>query len=121
MKILTFSESSSLQIIDDFAFYECSALKKITAIPHSVVKIGYQSFMLSKNLRSIEFLSDDLHIGDSCFSMCSLFLVVSCPNIRKITIDYNAFYGSRNRIILLVKSGTEFHGDGCKLKIAKKV
>lgn len=121
MKMLAFSESSSLKIIDDFAFYECSALKKITAIPHSVVKIGYQSFMLSNNLRSIEFLSDDLHIGDSCFSMCSLLLLVSCPNVHKIKIDYGAFYGSKKGIILLVNPGPEFHSDGCKLKLAKKV
>lgn len=120
MKMVTFSEPSSLKLIDDFAFYCWINIEKIKPVPHSVAKIGYQSFIFANKLKSIEFLSDELHICDSCFNMCSSLLLISCPNIHKITIDSDAFYISKKGVILLVQNGTEFNGYGSR-RVKKKI
>lgn len=82
----------SVTVIDDFAFYECSALNSVSigknvtsigwnafgncsrltsiSIPESVTDVRWRAFANCSNLTSISILSEDIFIEEYAFSQC---------------------------------------------------
>ncbi|MDX2109282.1 MAG: leucine-rich repeat protein [Verrucomicrobiota bacterium] len=61
---------SSVTNIDDYAFYDCSALTSVT-IPNSITSIGYGAFKNCSKLSSVSIPKSVTSIWDSAFSGCS--------------------------------------------------
>lgn len=77
--------------IDDYAFYDCESLIKIT-IPNSVTAIGTHAFSGCKSLTEIAIPNTVTVIGEETFSGCESLSKITIPN--SITnIDKFAFLG----------------------------
>ncbi len=95
MSQVVFPANSSLQIIGDGAFADCTKLESIS-IPSKVASIGRGAFDLCKSLRSITLPSSVNTIGDAAFSRClNLTIVINCKN----------FIMENNALIDVSKSG----------------
>ncbi|KAK8898734.1 hypothetical protein M9Y10_001026 [Tritrichomonas musculus] len=112
IKNISFHICSKLKIIDDHAFYKCSNLENISAIPCSVVKIGFQSFMFSSKLKSIEFLSDEIYLCEYSFSYCSCLVLASFPSAKKVSINIKAFYKCQKDFSIMINSNAEINSKG---------
>lgn len=80
----------SVEIIGDYAFEKCTALKTVT-IPASVTEIGAFAFSGCKKLETV-ILSDGLvKVGESAFDSCALLKTIELP--KTVTeIGPGAFY-----------------------------
>ena len=82
---------NSITSINDYAFYNCSALKSVT-IPNSVTNIGSEAFYNCSGLTSVTIPNSVTSIGSHAFSGCSGLTSVTIP--ESVTfIGYSAFYG----------------------------
>ena len=92
--IIAFTELryfTSLEKIEDSAFYGCSSLRIVT-IPDSVTEIGEEAFYGCSSLTSITIPDSVITIGDSAFNGCSSLTSVTIGN-SVTTIGYCAFFG----------------------------
>lgn len=80
----------SVNIIGDWAFYECSSLISVT-IPSSVTTIGDWAFDFCYSLTSITIPDSVTTIGEMAFANCQGLISVTMPN-SVVTIGYGAFF-----------------------------
>ena len=90
-----FEENSQLEIIDECAFSNCTALTSVE-IPASVITIGKQAFSMPSEMNAslsavtFEEGSQLTSIGDYAFSSCKQLTTIEIPaNVTRIT--YGAF------------------------------
>ena len=111
----------TLLIIDDFAFYICTALHGQLVIPPNVTRLGRDSFALCSSLTSVVFepstTATTLAIGGRCFLYCTELLSVDFSERIDEFSDFLFGSGctSLNRIIIRssnMRFGTQKFG-GC--------
>ena len=107
--LLDLSGITGLENIEDWAFYECTALKSIT-IPNSVTSIGKYCFYYCSGLTSITIPNNVTSIGDGAFSNCPLTSIVIPASVNEIGI--NAFYCLSNVIYHTLNSVTFMNKSG---------
>lgn len=61
---------STIQVIQDFAFNECTNLKKITFSGNNLIYIGTAAFQLCTSLETISLPDSVKYIGDFAFNHC---------------------------------------------------
>ena len=84
-----FSKSSKILQIEKNAFFY-SAIKNIM-IYSKLCTVGENAFALCFNLRTFEFLGDNITIDSRCFNRDENLFLVSFPNATKITICFDSF------------------------------
>ena len=88
----------SAKQIDDFAFWGCDGLKRIT-IPGNVVEIGENAFEVCVNLESVTIKSGVEKLNDYAFSDCDKLASVSIPeSINYVGKDIFGSYSSLGKI-----------------------
>ena len=100
LKSISFNNSSSLMELGNTSFGNCNSLKSIVSIPSSLKIINGFCFSSSKNLSSVEFLSDELTFNYGSFFNCSSLKVLSFVNAKKIKFRFNTFYNANDEITL---------------------
>ena len=106
----------TLLIIDDFAFYVCTALHGQLVIPPNVTRLGRDSFALCSSLTSVVFepstTATTLAIGGRCFLYCTELLSVDFSERIDEFSDFLFGSGctSLNRII--IRSSNMRFGNG---------
>ena len=105
LQTVLFPDNSELSLINEGTF-SWSSLKRII-IPRNVNKICNAAFISCKMLESIEFLGDDLYIGQKCFDNCQNLIVVSLPNAKSISISILAISSLTKNFTLFINAGTK--------------
>ena len=95
----------TLLIIDDFAFYICTALHGQLVIPPNVTRLGRDSFALCPSLTSVVFepstTATTLGLGPWCFNYCTGLLSVDLSeHIDEYGNSLFYYCTSLNRIII---------------------
>lgn len=72
------SKTYSVTSIGDYAFYNCTELKKIT-IPDSITNIGYKAFYYCSSLTSITVPDSVISIGEFTFTGCTGLTSITIP------------------------------------------
>lgn len=99
-------ETSILESIEKFAFYNCQKLISIEALPPSLKSLGYMCFS-SCFFISLEFLGNSIFIDNECFNGCTFLSILSLPNVKDIKIASNAFSKIKNDISIFVPINTD--------------
>ena len=81
----------SVEIIGNFAFYDCTSLTSIT-IPNSVMKIGDNAFRSCTSLTSITIPNSVTSIGNWAFDNCTNLTSVTIPDSMTSIGDWAFFY-----------------------------
>ncbi|MGF7010667.1 hypothetical protein M2146_001191 [Lachnospiraceae bacterium PF1-22] len=112
---------STLKYIGDFAFYECSHLKKVE-LPKGLIRIGGNAFSNCHNLKSISIPRTVTSIGQYAFKGCKNIQNVFRPSSTCL-IGEGAFYGCEKIKIYLDSQENCSDGAfyGCKNLIKKGV
>lgn len=76
--------------IDEWAFFDCQSLKKIT-LPDSVKVLGYGAFSSCESLKSVDLGKGLEVIGQSAFSACSKLESIILPE-SLLELGNGAFY-----------------------------
>ncbi|MCD8203408.1 MAG: leucine-rich repeat domain-containing protein, partial [Prevotella sp.] len=84
-------ESTIIESISGYVFYNCTKLKSIE-LPEGVTSIGLNAFMSCTSLENINIPSTVTSIGNQSFDNCTSLKSISIPQ-NLITIDTRAFYG----------------------------
>ena len=107
---------TSLKEIEDYAFYNCKALKEII-IPSSVTSIEKYAFYGCESLKSINIPNGVTSIGEGAFAYCSLLTSVSIPD-SVTSIGEGAFEDCRSLQSINIPDGVTSIGDcafyGCE-------
>lgn len=102
---VSFENKSQIDYFGDYAFANCFSLEYIT-IPESVKYIGSYCFT-GTDLISVDFLCDEVHIGECCFDQCERLSRLYFPFAERIDFAEGDF--SFN---IFVNPETQITGDG---------
>ncbi|MDL2305670.1 leucine-rich repeat domain-containing protein [Bacteroides sp. OttesenSCG-928-D19] len=81
---------NSVTLIDDYAFFMCSALTSVT-IPNGVTSIGVSAFSGCSGLTTVTIPNGVTSIGDFAFSSCGNLVKIRCGNPQPIAISAYVF------------------------------
>lgn len=89
----------SIKVIEDYAFYMCSSLEKITFAENgALTTIGEGAFAECGRLKVVVLPEGLTTIGSEAFSKCDSLVSITIP--KGVTqMGYRAFWGSSNAII----------------------
>lgn len=88
---IEFQSPCCVERFDMNAFLECSGLTNLD-IPASVTVVDDRCFMDAVSLDSVNFLGQNVTIGDSCFYQCYQLKKVAFPNGKTVKIGIDAFH-----------------------------
>lgn len=91
--------------INDYAFYNCTALKQIS-IPDTVVSIGHKSFYNAYNLTKVTMSPNVEQIGSYAFYNCVNLSSCTLPDKLNVVEDY-LFYNCKSLYASLPKDVTK--------------
>ena len=119
---------NNIEFIDDCAFADCSAVKKIE-LPDSITRIGEQAFWECKSLTEIVIPDSVTSIGAWAFFNCEGLTTISipasvteidygifqqCNNLKTIIVDKNnKVYDSRDNCNAIVKTASNEIIEAC--------
>ena len=75
----TYAIPQGIEVIEEFAFYECTSLTSIS-IPNSVTSIGEDAFTKCSSLDSISIPDSVTSIGGGVFDSCPLLTNITIPD-----------------------------------------
>lgn len=78
-KVKSFNLPSTLKVIGQSSFYECSGIKSIE-FPDSLTTISYGAFQFCEKLDSVKLPSNLTTLGDAVFYSCEALTTVTIPN-----------------------------------------
>lgn len=110
LKSIEFEPNSSLEIIENYAFYFLYGLKNII-FPDSVKEIWSSVFTGIFSLESIQFLSKNIKINGYCFQNLSALSIVDFPNALSITIGSNPI-SEDGKMKFLIRKEAKLLGNG---------
>lgn len=84
MRKIEFEENSQLQVIDEGSFSGCNLTS--ISFPNELKIVEKNSFFLCSELKTVEFLSDEIELKYNSFSDCESLLLISIPNARLVKI-----------------------------------
>lgn len=105
LKTVEFTEISNIQTISKEAFY-FSSIRNIL-IPSKICQICERAFFFCMDLKSIEILSESVSFGSMWIDHCSNLSLVSCPNLKKLTVEISSKSGLSKSFSLFVCAGVE--------------
>ncbi|KAK8886506.1 hypothetical protein M9Y10_041970 [Tritrichomonas musculus] len=120
----------NVQIIDEYAFYECKNLESIqfeegselvsikdncfayTAIkniiiPKKVEKVDWNIFLCCHKITTLEFLGDSLSI-EGFISSKDIIIIISFPNVRRFELGKDLFLSLSDQFSLFVCANAQF-------------
>ncbi len=95
------SQTSALQRIGNWAFYNCHELQHLE-IPEGVTEIGAAAFYGCTYLEDLTLPATVQAIGDNCFALCSQLNKITCLATTPPTIEAKTFYDVKRSIPLYV-------------------
>ncbi len=95
------SQTSALQRIGNWAFYNCHELQHLE-IPEGVTEIGAAAFYGCTYLEDLTLPATVQAIGDNCFALCSKLNKITCLATTPPTIEAKTFYDVKRSIPLYV-------------------
>ncbi len=95
------SQTSALQRIGNWAFYNCHELQHLE-IPEGVTEIGAAAFYGCTYLEDLTLPASVQSIGDNCFALCSKLKEITCLATVPPTIEAKTFYDVNRAIPLYV-------------------
>lgn len=104
-----FSEGSQLEKIEKGAF-AWTSIQNIV-IPRKTNHINRAAFLSCEQLKSAEILGDNIFIDDFCFKKCKSLLVVSIPNVHKVSLTVKIFNECSNDFSLFISSNSLANAD----------
>lgn len=108
-----FGIDSKLDLIEKCAFSKSSIIR--ISIPSSVRQIDEMAFSGCWCLESIEFLSDEIVVGNNCFSYNQNLSIVSFPNAKRISFGKDQFYSVSINFKLFIHVGSVIVNFKCKI------
>ncbi len=88
------NQLKGLSKIGDYAFQECTALKKII-LPDTIINVGNTAFGNCTNLLDLKLPNNDVSFGSSTFYKCISLTSIEIPPAIK-TLSYGIFTGCTN-------------------------
>lgn len=86
---------STVEEINDYAFYYCNSMEGGILLPESLKCIGYYCFYNCKGITSIT-ISDDIHyIGSYAFQNCTNLATINIPPDAIIPVGYSALSSTK--------------------------
>lgn len=108
-KITSVVIGNGVTSIGDYAFEDCSALKKLD-IPQSVTEIGSKAFRGCSALTSLELPQTVNRIGNTAFQGCSNLETINIPSGVK-SIEKDTFHGCEKLNDVTIPTGVTFIGN----------
>ena len=99
----------NLVSIGDYAFYKCSSLETLDC-PESLLAIGNRAFYKNTNLKTLHLNDNLLLIGEHAFSGCGALEAISIPSSVKLISNY-AFYKCIGVQEVALADGIEYIGN----------
>lgn len=102
LEVVEFCPNSELRSIGDRAFINTKI--KNFVVPQKVEYLGKNLFYQSLYITNVEFLCNEITIGSGCFMAAMRLVIVSFPNLDKITIEEDVFTELPNNFTMFVKN-----------------
>lgn len=93
-------QTSTIKELGYSSFGHCNSLRSIISIPSSLRIVNCFCFSNSKNITSLEFLSEEITFYYGSFFNCGSLSLLSFENAKKIEFGFNTFFNANNEIFI---------------------